>query len=78
MKRSEAREIVFKIIFQKDFHDDFETIYPRLIEESLVKGVQKEYVVQTLKGILDNFDVINGVIASNLKQDWSMERLRCV
>ncbi len=40
MKRSDAREKVFKIIFQKEFHDDFADMYPVLVAEEGLKGVQ--------------------------------------
>lgn len=74
MKRSEAREIVFKIIFQREFHGEFETMYERLCDENELKGAQREYAVDTIRGILDNLNVIDKIISANLI-DWTPERL---
>lgn len=74
MKRTEAREKVFQIIFQKDFYDDFVCRYERCASEMGLKGVQGEYALSTIKGILDNLDRIDDIIKNNLK-NWTFERL---
>ncbi len=74
MKRSEAREKVFKILFQKEFHDDFENIYQRLWDEEEIKGVQGEYAKQTVSGILNHLDDIDRLISENLT-GWTLSRL---
>lgn len=74
MKRSEAREKVFKILFQKEFHDDFENIYQRLWDEEEIKGVQGEYAKQTITGILNHLDDIDRLISENLT-GWTLSRL---
>ena len=74
MKRSEAREKVFQIIFQKEFHEDFEQIYLRLAQEEELRGVQGEYALATIAGILENLDQIDGEIRENLV-GWTFERL---
>ncbi|MCL1803224.1 MAG: transcription antitermination factor NusB [Eubacteriaceae bacterium] len=80
MKRSEAREKVFRIIFQYEFHDDFESMLARLlIEEALAdeqgpKGTQGKYASAALEGILGNLSEIDAIIEEHLK-GWSFERL---
>lgn len=75
MKRSEARERVFQVIFQKEFHEDFEDKFGFLMNELNLKGVQGEYATNTVKGIIENADEIDGIIKANMKQNWSFERL---
>jgi len=74
VKRSEAREKVFKIIFQKEFHEDFEAEYQRFSEEEELKGVQGEYALTTIGGILNHLDEIDGLITDNLT-GWTISRL---
>ena len=74
MKRSVAREKVFKIIFQYEFHDDFEQIYPRLIREEELRGVQGEYAENTIGQILACMKDIDELINANLK-GWAFDRL---
>ncbi len=74
MKRSEAREKVFKILFQKEFHDDFDELYEKLWDEENIKGVQGEYAKQTISGILAHLDDIDELISDNLS-GWTLNRL---
>lgn len=74
MRRSEAREKVFKILFQKEFHDNFEDIYVSLLESEGLKGVQGAYALSTIENILTNFNEIDRMIETHLK-DWTMNRL---
>lgn len=74
MKRSEAREKVFQIIFQMEFYDDFSERYPFMEEEMGLSGAQGEYATRTIRGILDNLEEIDGIISANLR-NWSLERL---
>lgn len=75
MKRSEAREKVFQIIFQMEFYDDFVQRYPFMEEEMGLTGTDgEEYATRTIRGILDNLEEIDGIISENLR-NWSLERL---
>ncbi len=74
MKRQEAREKVFRIIFQKEFHDDFLDMYERLLEEEGLRGSQGEYAKATIEGILENIDKIDETI-SNYLVGWTFDRL---
>jgi len=73
MKRSEAREKVFQVIFQKEFYDDFEERYPFLENELGLKGTQGRYATATIKGILENLEAIDADIERNLR-GWTLER----
>lgn len=69
--RHELREIVFKVLFQLDNNDlDLETILD--LEDEEVKS--NEYVVTTLKEILNNKESIDKIISENLK-GWTISRL---
>ncbi len=74
MKRSEAREKVFQIIFQKEFYDDFQNRYEQYAMDMGLRGVQGEYALATIKGILAKIDDIDNIIKGNLK-NWTFERL---
>ena len=74
MKRDVARDLVYKIIFQMSFHDDFNERYEQMIIDNGLKGTQGEYAKKTIKGILENLDEIDGIIKENLK-GWKFERL---
>lgn len=74
MKRSEAREKVFKIIFQIEFHEDFTQQYPLWAKEEGLSGSQGEYALATIQGILDHLKEIDNTIEQNLS-GWTMPRL---
>lgn len=74
VKRSEAREKVFKILFQKDFHDDFEQQYEKLAQDESLGGVQGEYALKTIQGVLGHLDEIDQTIEANLS-GWTIPRL---
>ena len=74
MKREVARNLTYQIIFQREFHDDFEERYPRLIEENNIRGVQGEYSRKTIEGVLENIDRLDEIIRGNLR-GWKFERL---
>lgn len=74
MKREVARDLTYQILFQRDFHDDFEDRYPRLIEENGIRGVQAEYSKKTIEGVIKNVDSLDEIIQKNLR-GWRFERL---
>ncbi|NLW69551.1 MAG: transcription antitermination factor NusB [Eubacteriaceae bacterium] len=74
MKRSEAREKVFKIVFQIEFYDSFEEMVPKLVSQEGLHGTQGEYAMDTLFGILRKKEEIDGIISDNLK-NWTLPRL---
>lgn len=74
MKREVARDLTYQIIFQREFHDDFEERYLKLIEENNIRGVQGEYAKKTIEGVLFHMDELDEMIRENLK-GWKFERL---
>ena len=74
MRRSEAREKVFKILFQKEFHENFKDLYPLLAQQEDLKGVQGTYALTTIEGILENLDEIDNIIETHLN-GWTLNRL---
>ena len=74
MKRSESREIVFKVLFQREYHEDFNEIYDRLLGELDAPTLETSYAKKTMVEILENITTIDGIINDNLK-GWVFERL---
>lgn len=74
LKRDTARDLVYKIIFQMSFHEDFSERYEKMILDNKITGVQGEYAKKTIKGILDNLENIDQTIKDNLI-GWKFERL---
>ena len=74
MRRSEAREKVFKILFQKEFHENFKDLYPLLAQQEDLKGVQGTYALTTIEGILENLEEIDHMIETHLN-GWTLNRL---
>jgi len=80
MKRSEAREKVFRTLFQMEFYEDYAELVPRMLEdEGLMKdgaprGVQGQYAYSTIFGILEKREEVDGLIREHLK-GWALDRL---
>lgn len=74
MKRDVARDLVYKIIFQMNFHDDFNDRYEQMILDNGIRGTQGEYAKKTICGIVNNCEEIDNIIKDNLK-GWKFERL---
>jgi len=75
MKRTETREQVFRLIYssliQKEISEEQIEIF---IEENNLRK-EEEYVKGIFYGIQTNEEEIEKLIASNLKEKWSMERI---
>lgn len=75
MKRTETREQVFRLIYssliQKEMSEEQIEIF---IEENNLRK-EEEYVKGIFCGIQTNEEEIEKLIASNLKEKWSMERI---
>ena len=74
MKRHEAREKVYRIIFQMEFHPEFKEMVPRLTKEEGLRGTQGEYALDTIYGIIRNLEQIDRMISDNLK-NWTIGRI---
>ncbi|WP_042145868.1 transcription antitermination factor NusB [Paucisalibacillus sp. EB02] len=74
MKRHEAREKAFQILFQLDLlEEDMEqTIQDRLTEEE-----RNEFLQQIVNGVVKEKETIDQKISANLEK-WSLQRLPAV
>ena len=77
MNRSEMREQSFRLIYsneiQKDIDEEGINIFFEQNEINNEKA--KEYITSTFNGIKDNSESINKLIADNLKDNWSIDRI---
>ena len=77
MNRSAAREHVFKLIYslqtQKENLSEQLNLY---FENEEIRDAEiKEYITNIVYGIEENLQNIEKLIAENLKQDWTIERI---
>jgi transcription antitermination protein NusB len=74
MKRHEAREKAFQILFQLDMlEEDTEQI----IQESLEEEQHDEFLRQLVNGVTKEKQIIDEAISANL-ENWSLNRLPAV
>lgn len=73
MKRQEAREIAFAVVFEKEINGNG-------VDEILENAndcrdiIADDYVLEVSNGVFDNIDEIDEIIKSNIK-GWSIDRL---
>ena len=77
MQRSAMRELAFKLLYeiemQKDSSDDQ---FQMFIENNEINDENvKKYLLDIKNGIQLNQDEINSLITSNLKDNWSLNRI---
>lgn len=77
MKRTEIRELAFRLIYsteiQKNMDDEQKDIY---ISESEINNEEEiNYINDVFKGIKDNKEKIEKLISENLKEKWTIERI---
>jgi len=70
MRRREAREVLLRLLFQRDFRPV--SLEELLAEDSL--GDQEDYIRRTLQGILEHQEEIDRLIAEKAV-GWKLERL---
>ncbi len=77
MKRSEAREMLFKALYeveiQKDVTDEHMSLF--LENNEVTDEDMIEYVKKSVNSINEKREEIEGLIAENLKKDWTLERI---
>ena len=77
MNRSNARELLFKLLYELEIQkDDVSGQVDLFIENNNIydSNVQ-EYIKSEVNGIYENIDDITNLISNNLKKDWQIERL---
>lgn len=77
MKRTETRELAFRLIYssevQKEMEEEQVELY--LQENEIKQKAEVEYIHQIYEGIKEHKEEIEELIASNLKEKWTMERI---
>ena len=77
MKRSEAREMLFKALYeveiQKDVTDEHISLF--LENNEVTDEATIEYVKKSVNSINDKKEEIEELITKNLKKDWTLERI---
>lgn len=76
MSRKNARENAFKCIYEYEFNKekDIEKLLESFYEENNCSDLEKEYIEEVTKGLVENIDDVDKVILKNLK-NWSFERI---
>lgn len=76
MSRKNARENAFKCIYEYEFNKEKEIgkILELCYEENNCSDLEKEYIEEVTKGLVENIDDVDKVILKNLK-NWSFERI---
>ena len=77
MKRTETRELTFRLIYsteiQKDMDDEQKDIY--IEENEITNNEEIKYINSVYNGIKENKDRIEKLISENLKEKWTIERI---
>ena len=75
MTRKLARDLTFKIIYQADIQkENLDVIYKINAEDKDIDEKSQQYILSTLKGIEDNAENINSIIAEKSK-GWKLNRI---
>lgn len=76
MNRSARRELAFKLIYSLEIQKNYEEETVELfLEDNGVDEETKKYFKQLIDGIEKNKEYIENKIATNLKQDWTIDRI---
>ena len=77
MQRSAMRELAFKLIYgievQKTIEDDALELF--FENNDIIDEETKNYLTKIELGIVEHREEINNLISSNLKQNWSLNRV---
>ena len=77
MKRSEAREMLFKALYESEVQKDVTEEHIELFLENndVTEADVKEYIKKALKDINDKKNEIEELISQNLKKEWTLDRV---
>lgn len=77
MKRTETRELAFRLIYsteiQKEMNDEQVELF--LQENEIKEKAEIEYIKQVFDGIKENKEEIISLIEKKLKEKWSVDRI---
>ena len=77
MNRSNARELVFKLLYEMEFQKDVSKEHIMLFIENnnIADPNAIEYIKDVSNGINQNLNEISNIIEKNLKKDWELNRI---
>lgn len=77
MKRTETRELAFRLIYSIEIQKEMEEEQVELFlqENEIEESKQAEYIKQIYNGIKENKEEIVSLISNNLKEKWTMDRI---
>lgn len=77
MKRTETRELAFRLIYSMEIQKgmDEEQVELFLEENEIEEKAEIKYINQTFNGIKENNEEIAKLISNNLKEKWTMDRI---
>lgn len=77
MKRTETRELAFRLIYSIEIQKnmDEEQVELFLQENKIEEKAEVDYVKQVFTGIKQNKEEILSLIENNLKEKWSVDRI---
>ncbi|MBQ9297876.1 MAG: transcription antitermination factor NusB [Clostridia bacterium] len=77
MKRTEAREMLFKVLYETEIQKDFSEEHIDLfIKNNEIEDAETvEYIKKSVNGINEHCEGIEKLISKNLKKDWTLDRI---
>lgn len=77
MKRTQTRELAFRLIYSSEVQKEMEEEQVSLfLQENAIKEKEEvEYITNVYQGIKENKEEITTLIAANLKEKWTMNRI---
>ena len=77
MKRSEAREMLFKALYEIEVQKDIteEHINMFLENNEIQDNSTIEYIKKSITGINEKKEELEKIISNNLKKDWKLARI---
>lgn len=77
MKRTEARELAFKLIYSLEIQKNIEEEQIEIFfeENEITNNEEKEFIKTIFEGLINNKSEIEELIQSNLKEKWTIDRI---
>ena len=75
MNRSKARELAFKLIYEKEIQKEVRRGNSSNMSQEVEDETVKEYLSDILFGVSSNEKEINQLIEENLKEKWTLDRI---
>lgn len=77
MKRTQIRELAFQLLYSLEIQKEIEEEQIQLFleENEIEEEEQSKYIRETLAGVQNKKKAIELLIANNLKENWTMQRI---